>query len=48
MSTLGQPMPVTGGERCPRAHVGFLVQGRMMVEDTVHVLGLAAGPRHDA
>jgi hypothetical protein len=24
--------PVTGGERCMHAHVGFLVQGRMMVE----------------
>ena len=24
--------PVTGGERCMHAHVGFLVQGRMVVE----------------
>jgi hypothetical protein len=24
--------PVTGGERCMHAHVGFLVQGRMTVE----------------
>jgi hypothetical protein len=24
--------PVTGGERCMHAHVGFLVQGRMIVE----------------
>ena len=24
--------PVTGGDRCMHAHVGFLVQGRMVVE----------------
>lgn len=46
--------PVTGGERCMHAHVGFLVQGRMMVEyadgcteDYVAPAAVVVAPGHD-
>jgi hypothetical protein len=46
--------PVTGGERCMHAHVGFLVQGRMVVEyedgcrETYEApAGVVVAPGHD-
>ncbi len=46
--------PVTGGERCMHAHVGFLVQGRMTVEyadgcteDYAAPAAVVVAPGHD-
>jgi hypothetical protein len=46
--------PVTGGERCMHAHVGFLVQGRMTVEyadgcteNYVAPVAVVVAPGHD-